>query len=67
MPEREVIIHGVDFTAVLTSSEVGRLFNVHSDTVTRWARQGHLASIRTLGGHRRFSLVQVDALLRGQE
>ena len=40
---------------LLTPSEVAALFRVDPKTVTRWAQQGELRSIRTLGGHRRYS------------
>jgi excisionase family DNA binding protein len=59
-------VDGVDFTDPLTPSEVARLFAVDPKTVTRWAEQGRLASIRTPGKHRRFSRSQVEALLRGE-
>jgi excisionase family DNA binding protein len=39
---------------LLTPSEVAQLFRVNPKTVTRWARSGKIAAIRTLGGHRRF-------------
>jgi len=39
---------------MLTPAEVASLFRVDPKTVTRWAKAGKLASIRTLGGHRRF-------------
>jgi len=48
---------------LLTPGEVGRLFRVDPKTVTRWAKQGKLSSIRTLGGHRRFDKAEIDALL----
>ena len=35
---------------LLTPSEVAALFRVNPKTVTRWAQQGKLRSIRTLGG-----------------
>lgn len=59
------LINGVDFSDPLTPSEVARLFAVDPKTVTRWAEEGRLASIRTPGRHRRFSRTQVEALLRG--
>ncbi|RFS83796.1 helix-turn-helix domain-containing protein [Actinomadura spongiicola] len=40
------------------------MFGVSGATVTRWAVEGKLASVRTLGGHRRFSREQVEYLLR---
>ena len=38
----------------LSRREVARLFGVSTSTVTRWARAGLLATIRTPGGHYRF-------------
>jgi excisionase family DNA binding protein len=36
---------------LLTPAEVAQLFKVHPLTVTRWANQGLIGSVRTLGGH----------------
>jgi excisionase family DNA binding protein len=49
---------------LLTPAEVAALFRVDPKTVTRWARNGKLTSIRTLGGHRRYKEAEVKALLR---
>jgi excisionase family DNA binding protein len=38
----------------LTRRQVARLFGVSASTVTRWARTGLLAIVRTPGGHYRF-------------
>lgn len=51
--------------ALLTPSEVATLFRVDPKTVTRWAKAGKLASIRTLGGHRRYRESEVRSLLAG--
>jgi excisionase family DNA binding protein len=48
---------------LLTVSEVAELFGVSAKTVSRWAREGRISSVRTLGGHRRFRESQVQALL----
>jgi len=48
---------------LLTPSEVARMFRVDPKTVTRWAAAGKLRSVKTLGGHRRFSAADVRALL----
>lgn len=53
-----------DSETLLTPAEVAALFRVDPKTVTRWARAGKLASIRTLGGHRRYHEAEVRALLR---
>jgi len=49
--------------ALLTPAEVARLFRVDPKTVARWEKDGRLASVRTLGGHRRYPKPQLDALL----
>jgi excisionase family DNA binding protein len=51
---------------LLTPAEVAALLRVHTKTVTRWANEGRLESIRTPGGHRRFRESEVLALLNGQ-
>ena len=47
----------------MTPAEVASLFRVDPKTVTRWADAGKLTAIRTLGGHRRYLEVEVQALL----
>lgn len=49
---------------LLTPAEVAALFRVDPKTVTRWARDGRLTALRTLGGHRRYRETEVMALLR---
>lgn len=44
---------------LLTPAEVAALLRVDPKTVTRWARGGKLAAVRTPGGHRRYSEDQV--------
>ena len=48
---------------LLAPREVAALFHVAPKTVTRWAEQGRLTTVRTLGGHRRFRADEVYALL----
>ena len=50
---------------LLTPAEVAVMFRVDPKTVSRWAKDGKITSIRTLGGHRRFREDEVRALLRG--
>jgi excisionase family DNA binding protein len=50
---------------LLTPAEVAGLLRVDPKTVTRWADQGRFHSIRTLGGHRRYSEVEIMAFLAG--
>jgi excisionase family DNA binding protein len=48
---------------LLTPKEVAALFRVDPKTVSRWATAGKLTSIKTLGGHRRYSSQEVQNLL----
>ena len=60
-PEREM--SGTQF---LTRSEVSKLLGVSPNTVTRWAREGRLACLVTLGGHHRFDREVVEQLRKQQ-
>lgn len=46
----------------LTPQEVADIFHVDPKTVARWARSGKLDFTTTLGGHRRYSRSQIEAL-----
>ncbi|HEX9514713.1 MAG TPA: BldC family transcriptional regulator [Streptosporangiaceae bacterium] len=48
---------------LLTPAEVAAMLRVDPKTVTRWARAGKLSSIRTPGGHRRYSESEVRGFL----
>jgi excisionase family DNA binding protein len=50
---------------LLTPAEVAAMFRVDTKTVTRWAQDGKLTSIRTLGGHHRYREAEIRALLTG--
>ena len=52
--------------ALMTPSEVARLFRVDAKTVSRWAQEGKLPCIRTLGGHRRYPREEIMRLLQGR-
>lgn len=54
-----------DVEPLLTPAEVANIFNVHTRTVTRWAKAGKLTAIRTLGGHRRYRETEIRDLLAG--
>lgn len=56
--------HEIEVERLLTPAEVAALFRVDPKTVTRWANEGKLTSIRTLGGrgHRRYREAEVLAL-----
>lgn len=53
-----------EYRELLKKSEVAAMFRVNATTVTRWAKAGRLASVRTPGGHRRFDKAQVEQLLQ---
>jgi len=48
---------------LMTPAEVARLFRVDPKTVTRWAKEGRLPAVRTLGGHRRYARAVIMELL----
>ena len=50
----------------LTRSEVAKMLGVSPNTVTRWAREGRLACLVTLGGHHRFDREVVEQLRKDQ-
>ena len=61
MPSRDV---GAE--QLLTRAEVAALFHVDPKTVTRWANDGKLTTLRTLGGHRRYRESEVRNLRGGE-
>ena len=52
---------------LLMPAEVASIFRVDPKTVTRWAKAGKLASIRTVGGHRRYRVSAVLAKLQDEQ
>ncbi|HCK79156.1 MAG TPA: MerR family DNA-binding transcriptional regulator [Actinobacteria bacterium] len=48
---------------LMSGAAVADLFGVTTKTVTRWAEAGQLHPVFTLGGHRRYRSVEVEALL----
>lgn len=55
--------HHLDEDRLLTPREVAELFGVRTTTIARWSNEGRLASFLTPGGHRRYRLADVRALL----
>lgn len=51
---------------LLKPGEVAAILRVDPKTVTRWAAQGKIGYVKTLGGHRRFRAEDVQAILNGQ-
>ena len=48
---------------LLTPSEAAELLSISPTTIRLWARNGRLKSVKTLGGHRRFTRDEVLSLL----
>jgi excisionase family DNA binding protein len=48
----------------LSSVQAAERLAVSPKTVSRWARQGRLPHLRTLGGHRRYDPEMVERLRR---
>ena len=40
------------------------MLGVTPNTVSRWAREGRLPSVATLGGHRRYEIDVVESLMK---
>lgn len=51
---------------MLTPGEVAAIFRVDVKTVTRWASEGRLRSVRTPGAHRRYYESDIRALLAAE-
>jgi excisionase family DNA binding protein len=47
----------------LYPSQVAKLLQVSPKTVTRWAKEGKLPFLKTLGGHRRYPEPEIRALV----
>lgn len=50
----------------LTPGQVAALFHVTAKTVGRWAIEGKIGYITTVGGHRRYRRTEIHALLRAR-
>lgn len=46
---------------LLTTSEVAELLEAHPSSIKRWSSEGSLPCVTTAGGHRRFTLDEVQA------
>jgi excisionase family DNA binding protein len=47
----------------LRTAQVAELLHVSPKTVSRWAQEGRLPYLRTLGGHRRYPDTEIRALV----
>lgn len=61
--ERRALLPRPDDDALLRPAEVAEMFGVRTPTIARWAREGKLVPMFTPGGHRRYRLAHVRALL----
>lgn len=46
----------------MKTAEVASILQVSPKTISRWAKEGRLAYMSTLGGHRRFKESQIQQL-----
>jgi excisionase family DNA binding protein len=49
----------------LRTAEVADILQVSPKTVSRWAKEGKLPFLRTLGGHRRYPASEIGQLAEG--
>ena len=49
-------------TEFLRAGEAADLLHVSPKTVGRWAREGRLGHVATLGGHRRYARMDIERL-----
>ena len=49
--------------AYLRTAQVADLLHVSPKTVTRWAKEGKLSFLHTLGGHRRYPEADIRAMV----
>lgn len=54
--------HGDTNGAYIRTAEAAKMLRVSPKTVSRWAKQGKLPHVVTLGGHRRFPEAAIQRL-----
>ena len=52
-----------DRSSYLLTAEVADILHVSPKTVSRWAKEGKLPFLRTLGGHRRYPAAEIRQLV----
>jgi excisionase family DNA binding protein len=52
----------IDTPSYLRTAEVATILHVSPKTVSRWAKEGKLPFLRTLGGHRRYPAAEIGQL-----
>ena len=61
--ERESALPQTTQPRYLRTAQVAELLQVSPKTVSRWAQEGRLPYLRTLGGHRRYPDAEIRVLL----
>ena len=54
-----------DLPSYLHPAEVADILHVSPKTVSRWAKDGKLPFLKTLGGHRRYPAAEIRQLAEG--
>jgi excisionase family DNA binding protein len=55
--------NGLEAPSYLRAAEVAELLSVSPKTVSRWAKEGRLPFMKTLGGHRRYPAAEIRKLI----
>jgi excisionase family DNA binding protein len=55
--------NGREAPGYLRPAEVADLLSVSPKTVSRWAKEGKLPFMKTLGGHRRYPAAEIQELV----
>ena len=53
------------YPSYLRAAEVAEILHVSPKTVSRWAKEGKLPFLKTLGGHRRYPEAEIRDLAEG--
>lgn len=48
---------------LLTISQASKLLHVSQRTLRNWEKEGKISSVKTVGGHRRYSMIELNKLL----
>ena len=59
--------HGSTDEVYIRTAEAARILRVSPKTVSRWAKEGKIPHVMTLGGHRRFPSSAIHDLARRLE
>jgi excisionase family DNA binding protein len=55
----------ITYPSYLYTAEVADILDVSPKTVSRWAKEGKLPFLKTLGGHRRYPEAEIRDLAEG--